>query len=139
MIFRILLMMLIENLKNITIKNTTMENYEFKALELLRGGIGCDIVDGTGAFNARIGKIVGFSVRENNSGIASIVQVIKSKDVEGVASAKEELISSGTGATGTRSYVGTDTLLAGEWYILDHPAKTITPSAGSFIVYYQNS
>lgn len=115
-----------------------MENFEFKAIELLRGGIGCDIVDGTGAFNARIGIIAGVSVREDSSGIASIVQVIKSKDVEGVASAKEELISSGTGATGTRSYIGIDTLKAGEWLLFDHPVKTITPSAGSFIVYYQN-
>ena len=115
-----------------------MESYEFKAIELLRGGIGCDIVSGTGAFNARIGKIAGFSVREDNSGIASIVQVIKSKDVNGVSSSKDEIISSGTGATGTRSYVGTNTLIAGEWYILDNPAKQITPSAGSLIVYYQN-
>lgn len=116
-----------------------MENFEFKAIELLRGGVGCDIVDGTGAFNARIGLIAGVSVREDNSGIASIVQVIKSKDVNGQWSSKDEIISSGVGATGTRSYIGTDILLAGEWLIFDNPVKTITPSAGSFIVYYQNS
>lgn len=132
-------MMHIGNLKNIIIKNTAMENFEFKALELLRGGIGCDIVDGTGPFNARIGVISGFSVRSDNSGIASIVQIIKSKDVDGQWSSRDEIISSGVGATGTRSYVGIDTLLPGEWYILDNPAKQITPSAGSFIVYYQNS
>jgi hypothetical protein len=116
-----------------------MESHEFKAIELLRGGVGCDIVSGTGAFNARIGLIAGVSVREDNSGIASIVQVIKSKDVDGQWSSKDEIISSGTGATGTRSYVGINTLKAGEWIILDNPAKTITPAVGSLMVYYQNS
>jgi hypothetical protein len=132
-------MIVIVNLKNIILKNITMENFEFKAIELLRGGIGCDIVSGTGAFNARIGKISGISIRQDNSGIASIVEVIKSKDpVSGVISSNEHIITSGTGATGTRSYVGVNTLLAGEWIIFDNPVKRITPSAGSFIVYYQN-
>lgn len=116
-----------------------MENFEFKALEVLRGGIGCDIVSGTGPFNARIGKIIGVSVRSDNSGIASMVEVIKSKDqVTGAYSSADHIISSGTAATGTRSYVGTNTLLTGEWYLFDNPVKRITPSAGSFIVYYQN-
>jgi hypothetical protein len=116
-----------------------MENFEFKALEMLRGGIGCDIVSGTGPFNARLGKIAGVSVREDNSGIASIVEIIKSEDLStNVKSVSNNRISSGTGATGTRSYIGVDTLLAGEWIIFDNPVKQITPSAGSFIVYYQN-
>ena len=116
-----------------------MEPIELKAIEILRGGVGCDIVSGTGTFNARIGLIVGVSVRADNSGITSIVQVIKSKDVNGAWSSKNEIISSGSGATGTRTYVGADTLLVGEWILFDNPVKTIKLSAGSVIVYYQNS
>lgn len=113
-----------------------MDKDGFLPMQLLAGGVGCDIVSGTGPFNARIGKITGVFVRANNSGIASVVEVVP-PGPDGIG-AKNQIISSGTGATGTRSYIGTNTLLLGEWYVFDHPVKTITPSAGSFIVYYQH-
>lgn len=111
-----------------------MEQGDSKALRALHGGVGCDLVSGTGAFNARLGYITSIYVREDSSGIASMVEVVKTQGATGVA---DKLISSGTGATGTRSYVGTNTLKAGELYKPDHPVKRITPSAGTFIVYYQ--
>lgn len=125
----ILLMILTENLKNIILKNTTMEKSEFLALQAIRGGIGCDLVSGTGNFKARLGAIYGIQSNDPSSRISQITEIISNL---GTADDSIDL----TGAH--RSYLGAVDINDGKWIIFDNPVSHIKPSAGSFWVYYQN-
>ena len=90
-------------------------------LQKIAGGIGCDIVTGTSAFAARTGKIYCIIPRETNSGLTSIKEQKSADKIVTVTS---------------RSYIGTDTLLTTDMIFPDYPCTEITPSAGSFIVFY---
>ena len=90
-------------------------------LQKIAGGIGCDIVTGTLAFTARMGKIYCIIPREENSGLTSI---------------KERRSADLTVTVTSRSYIGTNTLQTTDMIFPDYPVTEITPSAGSFIVYY---
>lgn len=92
-----------------------------KDINKIAGGLGCDIVTGTSEFTARRGYIFKIVARAANSGITSMVENQNGSPVT---------VSSG------RSYLGTNTLLAGEVIIPDYPVTKFTPAAGSFIVYY---
>lgn len=132
-------MMLTENLKNITYKNTTMEQNEFQALQILQGGIGCDLVTGTGPFKARKGKIRGASSNEDGTQIEMIVEV---RSNIGTSADKVTL----TGASGLSYLSKADTTAASggvdidnnKWIIFDNPVTDIQLRAGSLWVFYQN-
>ena len=114
-----------------------MEKEEFQSVQALKGGIGCDLVTGTGLFKARLGAIYGVQSNANSSRIGLIREIIKNA---GAASDTRDL----TGASG-RSYISTNTTATGgnsidngKWVIFDNPVSHIQPIAGSFWVFYQN-
>ena len=90
-------------------------------LQKIAGGIGCDVVTGTSAFQARKGKIYCIIPREANTGITSIKEAHSDNKIVTVTS---------------RSYLGTNTLIQGEMIFPDYPATEITLAAGSVTVYY---
>jgi len=101
---------------------------EEKSLEALKGGIGCDLVSGTGAFHARKGKIYCAVSNANESRIASIIEVVANA---GAAADKVTVTS--------RSYLGAVDFNDNKFILFDNPVETITLSAGSVWVYYQHS
>ena len=116
-----------------------METTEFKTLQGLLGGIGCDLVTGTGTFSSRKGKIYSAVSNADGSQIDLITEV---RSNIGTSPDKVTL----TAASG-RSYIsGPDTTAASggkdidnnKFIIFDNPITEIRLSAGSFWVFYQN-
>jgi hypothetical protein len=92
-------------------------------IQKIAGGIGCDLVTGTGAFTARIGAI--FAIVSNVDGTR-------------IASVKELRSSSSIVAVSSRSYIGAVDINKNVVVIPDYPLTEITLSAGSAWVYYVN-
>jgi hypothetical protein len=105
-----------------------MDREEFAKLSGILGGVGCDLIDSTGTFNARLGKIYGVQSNADASRLSGDTEVIKN---EGASDTK-----SYTGAH--RSYFNSKDINDGKWVIFDNPATSITITAGSFWVYYTN-
>jgi hypothetical protein len=116
-----------------------MNQNEFNALQILQGGIGCDLVTGTGTFKARLGKIKGVTSNADGSQIDQITEIRSnlgtSVDIVEV-----------TGASGL-SYISKDDTTAAsgavdinnnKWILFDNPVTHIKLRAGSFWVFYQN-
>jgi hypothetical protein len=104
-----------------------MENQDSNNIDALKGGIGCDLVTGTGAFHARIGKIYCAVSNANASRILSIVEIRSNIG----ASVDKVTVTS-------RSYLGAVDFNDNKFIIFDNPVETITLSAGSIWVFYQN-
>jgi len=90
------------------------------SLQLLTGGIGCDLVTGTNAFAARKGYIAAVVVNEDSTGITHVKEMLN-----------------GTATTVTvRSYLGTNTLKENKLIVFDFPVSEIKLAAGSVWVFY---
>lgn len=116
-----------------------MESNEFRVLQGLLGGIGCDLVTGTGTFSARKGKIYAAISNADGSEIDLITEVRSNLGT----SVDEVTLTAASG----RSYIsGPDTTAASggksidnnKYVIFDNPVTEIRLSAGSFWVFYQD-
>jgi hypothetical protein len=116
-----------------------MEQNEFNALQILQGGIGCDLVTGTGSFKARKGKIRGVISNEDGSQIEMI------REIRSNLGTSADIVDV-TGASGLSYISKTDTTAASggvdidnsKWILFDNPVSHIQLRAGSFWVFYQN-
>jgi hypothetical protein len=99
-----------------------------KILNELKGGLGCDLVTGTGIFHARLGKIY---CSVSNADASRIAQITEIRSNLGTSVDTVTL----TGAHHT--YLGTVDFNDNKFIIFDNPVETIKLSAGSVWVFYK--